>query len=969
VAKVLITYEADSTKLKEVVNEVNAINDETVDSAKKAAQKYIKFYREAGAAAASAFGGKEVQKGLDEQGKGFDGIDKKGKTLTGQLKQLKQELALLEQQGKDNTAEFQKLLITAAKLEDQIGDTRARVKQLASDTFKFDVAVEAIQGVAAAFSVLEGAQALFGEENQDLQKTIAKTQGALALLNGVQQLAALYLEQSRIKTLLQTVAQKINTNITNTQAASYTILGRSVTISANALKIFKAALVTTGVGALVVALGYLVQKLLETSESSKEAAEEAEKAQEIFDRVSTNANNSANRLNNSKIALLESQGRLSQFASQRLQEVNNLGVALENNDKETKDATLAREKEYNETILKLDKDKNKGLIELEKKLYEEDLFKILRTGAANEEAIRNESKIKIADIREKEIEEQKQKAEKANELAKKAAIDRLKIIQEGLKREEILIGISEELKIKQIENNANIEKQEARNSIKNAELLNATLLRIEAEKNLEIENTKLSFAKKEADNEIKKIEILSTLKRASLNDELKLIEFRAISLQNDAKIQIKDKEELELRLKEIEVNALNERNEVQFNYNKQLSELAISQLELNKALGDESISNEIGLINQRFLLREQELRNNAAKTVEAQQKLNNDLLLLEQERLTEVQKIKTDAIVNDIDIENTRLKTLIELNKASISDRIKLIQNEADIKKLRIQDEIKDEKKKNAEIELINAQTENAIRQERNRSTIEGIQKAEEYIGEVQNIFSALNDLSKANTEVRISDIETQSSAELDAINRAQISEQEKQKQRQALELRTSRAITQEKIKQAKRDKALAIFNAAIDTAVAILKTGAQLGYPQAIPFQIAAGVVGAIQLAAINAQQLPKFKKGGFVKGKLHSEGGTIIEAEKGEFIVNRSQSSRYKNELEAINTSANAFKKLVSDKYIRPALIDFASNSKSSNQIIKATLNSKSMEKEIKALNKKMSNKNIIININQNDSRYSWQ
>ena len=75
------------------------------------------------------------------------------------------------------------------------------------------------------------------------------------------------------------------------------------------------------------------------------------------------------------------------------------------------------------------------------------------------------------------------------------------------------------------------------------------------------------------------------------------------------------------------------------------------------------------------------------------------------------------------------------------------------------------------------------------------------------------------------------------------------------------------------------------------------------------------------------------------------------------------------SINTSANAFKKLVSDKYIRPALIDFASNSKSSNQIIKATLNSKSMEKEIKALNKKMSNKNIIININQNDSRYSWQ
>lgn len=968
-AKVLITYEADSSKLKDVVNEVNQVNDDAVDSAKKAAQKYIKFYREAGSAAAAAFGGKEVQKGLDEQAKAFDGVDKKGKTLTGQLRQLKQQLAELEQQGKENTAEFQKLLITASKLEDQIGDTRARVQQLASDTFKFDVAVEAIQGVAAAFSVLQGAQALFGEENEDLQRTIAKTQGALALVTGVQQLAALALEQSRVKTLLQSAAQSINTKITNTQSVSYTVLGRSVTISANALKLFKVALLATGVGALVVGLGYLVNAFLETKESTKEAAEEAERAQGIYDRVNASANNAATRLANSKISLLQSKGDITEAASQRFQALNNLTAAIENNEKETKDAAAAREKEFNERILELDADKNKRLIDLEKKLYEEDLYKILSTGAANEQAIRNETATKIADIRKKEIEDEKQKAEKLNEEAKKAAIERLKIIQEGLKREELLIGINEELKIKQIKNNSDIEKQEAKNSIKNSELLSATLLRIEAEKNLEISNARLEFAKKEAEQEVKKIDLLKLSRTASLNDELKQIEFRSIALQNDAKAQIKNKEELELRLKEIDVESINERKEVQFNYNKQLAELSIAQLELNKVLGDESLSNEIGLINQRFLLREEELKNNAANTVEAQQKLNLDLLLLEQERIAEVQRIKTDAIVSDIELENTRINALIELNDSSLSDRIKLIENEARIKKLRIADEIKDEKRLAAEIELINAQTETAIRNERQRTNKESIDLAEQYIGEIQNIFGALNDLSKSNTENRIADIETQSSVELDAINRSQISEREKAEERKALELRTSRAITTEKIKQAKRDKALALFNAAIDIAVSIIKTGATLGYPAAIPFQVAAGIAGAAQLAIISSQQLPKYKQGGFVKGRLHSQGGTVIEAERGEFIVNRAQSSNYKNELEAINNSTSAFKKLISEKYIRPALVDFALKTKSNNPMINATLNSKSMEKEIRALNKKMNNKDIIININQNDSRYTWR
>lgn len=60
------------------------------------------------------------------------------------------------------------------------------------------------------------------------------------------------------------------------------------------------------------------------------------------------------------------------------------------------------------------------------------------------------------------------------------------------------------------------------------------------------------------------------------------------------------------------------------------------------------------------------------------------------------------------------------------------------------------------------------------------------------------------------------------------------------------------------REKILAITGVGIDTARAIVKTGAELGYPAAIPFQIQAGIIGAIQAGVIAAQQ---FARGGLIQ------------------------------------------------------------------------------------------------------------
>jgi|GEM_PF-3567386 len=62
--------------------------------------------------------------------------------------------------------------------------------------------------------------------------------------------------------------------------------------------------------------------------------------------------------------------------------------------------------------------------------------------------------------------------------------------------------------------------------------------------------------------------------------------------------------------------------------------------------------------------------------------------------------------------------------------------------------------------------------------------------------------------------------------------------------------------KAAKKQKGVSIANTLINTAESIVKTGATLGYPLAIPFQVMAGAIGALQIATIRKQ---KFADGGF--------------------------------------------------------------------------------------------------------------
>ena len=150
-------------------------------------------------------------------------------------------------------------------------------------------------------------------------------------------------------------------------------------------------------------------------------------------------------------------------------------------------------------------------------------------------------------------------------------------------------------------------------------------------------------------------------------------------------------------------------------------------------------------------------------------------------------------------------------------------------------------------------------------------ERMEYFLTTTQSIVDNLMGLWNDYTQARITQIEDKAQREIQAIRDSNMSEEDKARKIRQIEDRTDRQRRDLQRKQAKREKALAIFDAVINGAVAYTKAltmGPILGWIMAA--LIAASV--AAQIALIIAKPIP-FKKGGLVKG---NRGG--IQAEIGE-------------------------------------------------------------------------------------------
>jgi len=106
-------------------------------------------------------------------------------TLKQQLKQAQVEVQTLAEKFGATSAQAVEAAKKAAILKDKIADAKALTDAFNPDA-KFKALSGALTGVAGGFSVVTGAMAAFGKQNEDVEKALLKVQGAMALASGAQ---------------------------------------------------------------------------------------------------------------------------------------------------------------------------------------------------------------------------------------------------------------------------------------------------------------------------------------------------------------------------------------------------------------------------------------------------------------------------------------------------------------------------------------------------------------------------------------------------------------------------------------------------------------------------------------------------------------------------------------------------------------------------------------------------------------
>ena len=1035
-AKVIIEYEAQAASLKQVTDTIINANKAIGDSAEAAAKEGADAYKAMGKSMSAAFSSQEVSKALNSNianinknrdalnkltgesikfGKAAatlggqikqnaaqtlqakealakyqqtltntsnntDATGKKTQSLKGRLRELKEELSALETAGQEGTQAFQKLSIEAGKLQDQISDTQERVKVLASDTFKFDAAVGAVKGLAAGFAIAQGAAAAFGVDSEELNKTIARTQGALALLTGLQEIADLVTGQGATKIALQNLFLKEKVVVTNAATGSVAALttaeeGAAVATLATkkSLDLLKVSIAATGIGALVIALYALYQIYQLNQEANKKytdalrtSNDEIQNSKELIKKLGLEQID----LNEQ---LLVQQGLLKEEDAKKNKIDRDTG---QKNKEDTK--ALYKEKEklldvaYNQrreieqqkkAILALGDVEKQASLDRLKQLEEQ----LATTTKQTENVTNSINQIKDANKNAAEssktiidVETAKENAAKLKDINDKLIQDRLNAELNGLKRLEIVDGESTQNKIDQANKQAEIDKANAKSSIENAKLRASTIALIDAQLAQNVEQIRLDATNKAIEDEVKLLEARRITGTATIEEEIKIADktFEVEKNKLQALIDANKASNADL-----EILTANHEKKVTDIKNKGIQEqytLRVQAFELQKMLGATTLAEELSLIRARG---ESELKANELSNKSLEQKeLDRKTIIAKTDN--DITKAKVEEANKRIDIENATAQAAVTLGTSTYDQRVKLIEDEGIKAKNSLDKKLLGEEAYNAAVLKINAETTAKLNAEQQSR----IDKAFEYLNAVANVFGEINALNQQLTDNRIQQITASSEAELEAINNSNALETEKARNRQALEKRTARIIAEEKRKQAVADKALAVFEIGLSTARGIM--AALAGPPPNPPLAALIGIAGGIQLAAALAKPIPKFEKGGEIGGKRHSEGGTMVEAEQGEYIVNRKQTSAHRRELNALNQSSDAFKKLINERYVRPALMNYmlSSKSKEVGVNVNATLNSKSMEAELKGLRKDLRNNYQPIYINQNDSRYLW-
>lgn len=263
-------------------------------------------------------------------------VDEKGKSLS-DLKKEFRDLQTEVSNATKGTEQYYKSLQKLASVKDEMEDLREEITGL-QDSGKFKAFGNVASSIAGGFQAATSAAALFGVQSEEVEKTLLKVQAAMALTQGIQSLEGL--------------------------AQAFTVVGTVIkTQVITALSTLKGALIATGIGAAVVALGALVyaaneynealedefNKQTKVNEALKEATELYEKTAIEREKIRDAQKGGLNDLER-ELKLMEARGATEeQLFKQKLaifdREIFNLGVR-----KATVEGNVALETKYEQEL-------------------------------------------------------------------------------------------------------------------------------------------------------------------------------------------------------------------------------------------------------------------------------------------------------------------------------------------------------------------------------------------------------------------------------------------------------------------------------------------------------------------------------------------------------------------------------------------------------------------------------------------
>lgn len=222
----------------------------------------------------------------------IDGKEKVVNSL-GEMKKLLKEANFELLAAQKNFGDYSSQAVSAAKKVADLKDSIQEAKET-SDLFdpgkKFQAFTGVASAVAAGFASVKGAMSLVGIEGENVEKALLKVQSAMALSQGLSTLSDSVKDFKRLGAIIQatTVFQKANNAATIIAANVQKMFGAAVVGSGRAFTLLKGAIISTGIGALIVLLGTLISKIIDwasSTDTSKRAIELQNRALEEQNRI------------------------------------------------------------------------------------------------------------------------------------------------------------------------------------------------------------------------------------------------------------------------------------------------------------------------------------------------------------------------------------------------------------------------------------------------------------------------------------------------------------------------------------------------------------------------------------------------------------------------------------------------------------------------------------------------------------